>query len=142
MRIFILTSLALLFCASLVSGGDKQNAVFDGMDGDKDGQISKQEFDANFTASGGDEAVAFTLEDDTNHDGVISLQEFADKWKNSGADAVAFKLNDIDINKDGVVTWKELHLQYPGSTKAAFNSADADNDGFVNKKESLVLFRF
>ena len=112
------------------------------MDADKDGRISKQEFEKNFAASGGDEAVAFTKDDDKDHDGVISLQEFADKWKNSGADAVAFKLNDIDINKDGVVTWKELHLQYPGSTKAAFNSADADNDGYVNKKESLVLFRF
>lgn len=142
MRVIFLTSLILLLFSALVSGGDKQKAAFDSMDTDKDGQISQQEFEQRCAASGIDEAVAFTQEDDLDHDGMISLEEFGKKWKDSGADAVAFKLEDIDVNKDGVVTWKELQLHYPGSMKAGFNSADADKNGSLSQKESLVLFRF
>jgi hypothetical protein len=75
---------------------------------------------------------------DTNNDGKISFEEYMSGWYKAGADKVTVKAEEIDTNKDGQVTWQELHIHF----KKKFDAADANKDGYIGKKEAVVLFNY
>jgi Ca2+-binding EF-hand superfamily protein len=95
------------------------NMLFSGMDTNKDGAVSKQEYlDSH--------AKKFDAMD-KNKDGKITADEMP--TKNKGKPNVVF--NEMDVNKDGVVT-KQEYLDYYAKK---FDAADKNKDGKLTADE-------
>ena len=95
------------------------NMLFNSMDTNKDGAVSKQEYlDSH--------AKKFDAMD-KNKDGKITADEMP--TKNKGKPNVVF--DEMDVNKDGVVT-KQEYLDYYAKK---FDAADKNKDGKLTKDE-------
>ena len=95
------------------------NQLFNSMDTNKDGAVSKQEYlDSH--------AKKFDAMD-KNKDGKITADEMP--TKNKGKPNVLF--NEMDVNKDGVVT-KQEYLDYYAKK---FDAADKNKDGKLTTDE-------
>lgn len=95
------------------------NAVFSGMDTNKDNAVSKQEY-LDYYGKKFDAA-------DKNKDGKITADEMP--TKNKGKPNTLF--NEMDINKDGTVT-KQEYLDYYAKK---FDAADKNKDGKITPDE-------
>lgn len=95
------------------------NAVFSGMDTNKDNAVSKQEY-LDYYGKRFDSM-------DKNKDGKITAEEMP--TKNKGKPNTVF--NDMDVNKDGTVT-KQEYLDYYAKK---FDTADKNKDGKITTDE-------
>lgn len=95
------------------------NMLFNGMDTNKDGAVSKQEYLDSY-------AKKFDAMD-KNKDGKITSDEMP--TKNKGKPNAVF--DEMDVNKDGTVT-KQEYLDYYAKK---FDAADKNKDGKLTKDE-------
>ena len=119
---------AALACEPM-SGGRFGAKMFAGMDDNKDGAISKQEFD--------DFHNKHFAELDANNDGKITLEEFdachSEKQEHRGDAFISKHFAAADGNHDGAISREEakdmpMLLQH-------FDEADANKDGKVSEQE-------
>jgi Ca2+-binding EF-hand superfamily protein len=71
---------------------------------------------------------------DTNHDGKLSPNEASDYF-------VREIFAGRDLNHDGKLSWEEWNVPGSGRTKAQFDQADTNKDGFVSLEEALAWGR-
>ena len=71
---------------------------------------------------------------DENHDGKLSPDEASDYF-------VSQIYESVDQKKDGKVTWAEWNVPGSGRTKAQFDAADTNHDGFLTLDEALAYGR-
>lgn len=95
------------------------NMLFNSMDTNKDGAVSKQEYLDSY-------AKKFDAMD-KNKDGKITADEMP--TKNKGKPNILF--NEMDVNKDGTVT-KQEYLDYYSKK---FDAADKNKDGKLTTDE-------
>ena len=71
---------------------------------------------------------------DKNHDGKLSPDEASDYF-------VSMIFASCDHNQDGKLTWEEWNVPGSGRTRAKFNAADTNHDGFLTLDEALAYGR-
>jgi Ca2+-binding EF-hand superfamily protein len=90
---------------------------FQEMDKNKDGKLSREEFDQ--------EAVRVFKENDKNNDGALDKSEFS---QIKGAQS---KFGDLDANKDGKVTMEELRT----AAGINFKQLDRKRDNYLTEED-------
>lgn len=116
------------------------DANFKLLDANKDGKVTKAEFEAamsrqvaNEQAEINQRAKAAFDKLDTNHNGQISLTEFQAQAKVSVDTAkVDARVQQIDANHDGAISADE----YRAFNLAEFDKADTNHDGVVSAAEA------
>jgi Ca2+-binding EF-hand superfamily protein len=134
-------AIAALLAATLTSAAFAQNGpggpggqgemlleMFDTIDADKDGKVTKDEMDAH-------RAAEFAAAD-TNSDGVLSAEELTQKHLARMAETVAERtarmIENLDDNADGSLSAEEMD---PRMQDRRFSRMDQDNDGAISKAE-------
>jgi len=108
-------------------GRGGRNPLLDQLDSNKDGNISKEEWQAGFAAL------------DKDGDGKLSPRELRVRpkgrrgGKNRGG---ADKLKKMDTDGDGKISKREF---LDGTANKLFSRLDADSDGFVTKEEAEAM---
>lgn len=101
--------------------------MFERMDTDKDGSISKAEFDAAKKAR-------FTRAD-ANGDGKISLEEMTTEAQERAAKHAERHFAKLDKDGDGAVTAEEMEEARPGHGDM-FAKLDKNEDGMISREEA------
>jgi Ca2+-binding EF-hand superfamily protein len=104
----------VFFLSGLGWAADKS---FQEMDKNKDGKLSREEFDQ--------EAVKVFNENDKNHDGALNKSEFS---RIKGAQS---KFEDLDANKDGKVTMEELR----NAARDRFDQLDRQRGNYLTEDD-------
>ena len=113
-----------------------QGAVFEDVDTNGDGSISKAEFDAYFAR----QTTKCSREMDTNKGGKITPDEMqgapeGDTGQNDIAAFLEQRFNAVDTNHDGVLDREEANAM--PMLKAYFDKVDSNKDGKVTLQEYL-----
>lgn len=124
-----LAATAPLAQACGMKGGPQGGWMMEGMDQNKDGAVSKKEFDT-FHAE-------HFKDMDANKDGKVTQDEMdamhkkmMDKCKPRYED----RFNEVDINHDGALSKDEAEIGMP-MVFAHFDETDTDKDGKISKAE-------
>ena len=102
--------------------------LFENLDSDGDGAITKSEAEA---AGAARFAAA-----DANGDGLLTADEMAAAAQNRQAERIAKRIEKLDANGDGALSLEEMSAK--GSKRLAhmFDRLDADGDGVITKAEA------
>eukprot|EP00928_Gymnodinium_smaydae_P030906 TRINITY_DN22847_c0_g1_i2.p1 TRINITY_DN22847_c0_g1~~TRINITY_DN22847_c0_g1_i2.p1 ORF type:complete len:353 (+),score=72.17 TRINITY_DN22847_c0_g1_i2:81-1061(+) len=111
------------------------DAAFDRIDRNYDGVLSREELRAAQR-----EAAAASAFDrmDRNRDGVVDREEFAAAMRERERAAADAAFDRIDRNRDGVISREEMwRAQKMAAADAAFDAMDRNHDGVVDRGEFL-----
>jgi len=106
------------------SGGHGPRHSFETLDTNKDGQVSKAEFDAH-------RAERFARAD-TNSDGLLSRDEILARGQGRAERFADQMFQRLDENRDGAISLAEMS---EGRGNKFFDRADSDGSGSVSKAE-------
>lgn len=124
---FILAAAAPLAWADdgMMRHGDFAERMFDNMDANHDGVVTRKEFDAFHDK--------WFKEMDANHDGKITREEMQAARKNMMEQHLKQRFDEADANHDGALT-KEEAKKMPFVAEH-FDEIDANHDGKVTMDE-------
>jgi Ca2+-binding EF-hand superfamily protein len=144
--------------------------VFDQVDSNHDGKISRQEFQEHMHPAKAGKVVGQLLKEvfdgiDANKDGSLSRKELEDayakllntteeksgkNWQNlmldAGLNTDFYVFEQFDTNQDGKVTWEEFSKTLQPAPnielflKRTFDRLDANGDGIISKEELTDAF--
>ncbi|WP_417788227.1 EF-hand domain-containing protein [Stutzerimonas xanthomarina] len=142
-------TLAGAFDTGFGNAVDSLSRNFDQIDSNLDGLLTFSEIKRALGDKATDAQIsALIAAVDTNGDGMISQQELANAKLGGLASGVAQSLagsfDSLDANVDGLLTFGELKqglggLATDAQIRAMMNSMDLNNDGVINKLESVVI---
>lgn len=105
------------------SFGRHQAMMFDQVDANKDGRITKEEIDAR--------RAQMLAKFDANKDGVLTLEEFQGVWNDITHQRMVRKFQRMDRDGDGKVTTEELNR--PMDRMMGY--LDRNDDGVIERDE-------
>jgi Ca2+-binding EF-hand superfamily protein len=101
-----------LFSFSIVFAQETAKKVFDLMDANQDGKVTKEEFMTFYMEYAKKARDARFNRLDTNGDGKISRKEFMAIQIEEAEKIGKFRFNRIDADRDGVITEEELKKRF------------------------------
>ena len=110
--ISLLSIVILLFSFSAVFAQETAKKVFNRMDANQDGKVTKEEFMTFYMEYARKAREARFNRLDTNGDGKISRKEFMAVRIKEAEKIGQFRFKRIDANKDGVITKEELKKRF------------------------------
>jgi Ca2+-binding EF-hand superfamily protein len=108
----LLTFVFILFSCSIVFAQETPKKVFDLMDANQDGKVTKKEFMTFYLEYATKIREARFDQLDTNGDGKISRKEFMAVQIEEAKKIGKFRFQRIDANKDGIISEEELKKRF------------------------------
>jgi Ca2+-binding EF-hand superfamily protein len=124
---------ALVDASASDKRGDRADRMWQELDADKDGRISKAEADAG---KRGHLSEHFS-EIDSNQDGFVTREEMQAKraaMRSQMRDKAQQKWQEADLNSDGQLSLDEAQAKLPRVAQR-FNELDGDKNGYLTQEE-------